>query len=261
MGDLAVAELCNHVFVGALRATRSDTSARAWLIFRAEFYFSPNSFCEAVQNMKISAKHQTTLAKLVRLRGDVSLIDEELATATRVRRVTDDWVPMWIDLDHAVRSDRLGATAYRAITDDGELLWYVCRDGKKKGYHALGSQASDAFDEAEGCWKRRKEIKKNWAALQALRWDLLVGRTQVPVTLSDAHQSGLCTLGVQGFLRRIGRPTTTRISGRFAAILMWLEPQAGYALYAAAASHGLLPSASPTSPQINLASGLSGATT
>lgn len=182
--------------------------------------------------------HRAALKALLATRGGLSLIEEEVALAATVERETSDWVPMWVDLDHAVRSTRLEATAFRAITDDGTLLWYVCRDGKAKGYHSVAATAYEAFADAEAKWEKRREIKRNWTRLKALQRDILLGRTSLRVTLDDAHQSGLCVLGIKGFMGRMGIARRTEISGRLAALLMYVEPQVGFALYQAAAARG-----------------------
>ncbi len=192
--------------------------------------------------MQKKFENRDVLKALVQVRGDLSLIEQEFAIEAQVQRETADWVPMWVDMENSVRSDRHGATAYRAITDEGTLLWYVCRDGKKKGYHSPASRAIDAFEDAAQCWHLRREIKKNWSQLQALQMDLVLGRTSVDVTVADARGGGLCVMGIEGFMRRIGIAKVTRISGRFAALLMRIEPQVGFALYHAAAMKGILPS-------------------
>lgn len=186
-------------------------------------------------------ENRNALKTLVQVRGGLSLIEQEFAIQAQVERETADWVPMWVDLENSVRSDRIGATAYRAITDEGQLLWYVRRDGKTKGYHSPASRAIDAFEDAARCWQTRREIKKNWSQLQALQSDLLLGRTSVSVTVEDAKAGGLCTMGIEGFMRRVGISNRKSISGRLAAILMKFEPQVGFALYQAAETAGLLP--------------------
>lgn len=186
---------------------------------------------------KVSSR-RAAISALLDTRDGVSLLERDLAMAASIERETADWVPMWVDRDHAVRSNRLEATAYRAITDDGILLWYVCRDGKAKGYHSVAPTALAAFADAADKWARRREIKKNWGCLKRLRQDLLLGRVSFAVTLDDAHASGLCVLGIKGFMRRVGISGRTQISGRLAALLMCVESQVGFALYEAAVARG-----------------------
>lgn len=185
--------------------------------------------------------HRDVLKTLVQVRGDLSLMEQDFAIEAQTQRETADWVPMWVDLENSVRSERIGATAYRAITDEGELLWYVRRDGKKKGYHSPASSALDAFADAERCWSTRRAIKQNWANLETLQSELLTGRKSVDVTVEDARKGGLCVMGIEGFMKRFGIYRRKRISGRFAALLMKFEPQVGFAIYNAASSQNLLP--------------------
>ncbi len=183
-------------------------------------------------------QHRTVLKKLVEARGDLSLIEQDYAIEADVQRETSDWVPMWVDLAHAVRSDRLHATAYRAITDEGLFVWFVKHDNKRKGFHSRESTAIDAFLEASETWAIRRAIKKDWNRLDALRRDLLRGRASFEVTVEDARAGGLCTLGIEGFMKRFGIAKRRRISGRLAAFLMQFEPQMGFAIYQAAKSKG-----------------------
>ena len=185
--------------------------------------------------------HRDVLKILVQVRGDLSLMEQEFAMEAQVQRETADWVPMWVDLENSVRSDRVGATAYRAITDQGNLLWYVRRDGKRKGYHSAASSATDAFLDAQRCWSTRRAIKQNWAGLETLQSELLSGKKSLDVTVEDARQGGLCVMGIQGFMKRFGITRRQRISGRFAALLMKFEPQVGFAIYNAASRRDLLP--------------------
>ncbi|MEL6642216.1 MAG: hypothetical protein AAFP98_13065 [Pseudomonadota bacterium] len=185
--------------------------------------------------------HRDVLRTLVAARGGLSLIEQDFAIEAQTERETADWVPMWVDLEHAVRSERHQATAYRAITDDGLLLWYVRHDRKKKGFHSRASTAVAAFADAARTWQIRREIRRNWDQLQALQSDILMGRKAVKVTVDDAKGGGLCALGIDGFMKRFGIAKRTQISGRLAALLMKVEPQVGFALYHAACAQDLLP--------------------
>ncbi|MEM1235300.1 MAG: hypothetical protein AAGH70_14355, partial [Pseudomonadota bacterium] len=64
---------------------------------------------------KVSSR-RAAISALLDTREEVSLLERDLAMAASIERETADWVPMWVDRDHAVRSNRLEATAYRAIT-------------------------------------------------------------------------------------------------------------------------------------------------
>lgn len=183
--------------------------------------------------------HRAAIGALLDTREGASLLERDLAHVASLQRLTVDWVPMWVDRDHAVRSDKLSATAYRAITDDGVLLWYVCRDEKRVGYHSIAPTAVAAFADAAEKWARRREIKRNWDRLKRLRTDLILGRTSLTVTLDDAHASGLCVLGIKGFMRRVGIAGRTQISGRLAAMLMFVEPQVGFAIHESAVARGV----------------------
>lgn len=194
---------------------------------------------------EIAYNHRSVVTSLLNTRGDLSLIEQDLALEAQIERETSDWVPIWIDIGHSVRSSRLEATAFRAITDDGVLLWYVCHDRKRKGYHSLASTALGAFEDAADKWHKRREIKRNWDQLKSLQRDIFLGRVSLVVTLEDAHASGLCVLGIKGFMRRFGIAGRRQISGRLAALLMYFEPQVGFALYQAAASKGVLPNVRP----------------
>ncbi len=191
-------------------------------------------------------QHRTVLKRLVEAREGLSLIEQDYAIEADVERETADWVPMWVDLAHAVRSNRLSATAYRAITDDGTFVWFVKHDNKRKGFHSREHTAVDAFLDAAQTWKTRRTIKKNWDRLETVRADLLRGRVSFPVSVDDAKAGGLCTLGIEGFMKRFGIAKKRQISGRLAAFLMKFEPQVGFAIYHAAETKGLLSGAKPS---------------
>lgn len=179
---------------------------------------------------------------LVGQRRMVSLLDKELALAGReIRRETINWVPMWVDFGNSVRCNARTATALRAITDRGELLWYVRHDTRKHGYHAMGNDPESAFEEAAHAWAKRRHVREQWPHVQSLASDLLRGRRKMLVTLRDAHESALCSLGIDGFMRRTGIKSKTTISGRLAAMLMKVEPQMGFVLHQAALREGGAP--------------------
>ena len=51
--------------------------------------------------------------------------------------------------------------------------------------------------------------------------------------IEDAFASPLCTMGVAAFMRRMRISQVKEISGRLAAILMWIDPQVGFVIYQA----------------------------
>ena len=172
--------------------------------------------------------------RLVGLRPMTSLVEKELALATgAIKRETVNWVPMWVDWDHSHRSEAASATAFRAITDIGELLWYVRHDTKKHGFHAIASTPLEAIDAATQAWEHRRRVRRDWARIDAMRKDLLWGRRKLRVTVQDAYDSALCTLGIQWFLRRMRLAHVDGVSGRTAAMLMKIEPQLGFVIHQA----------------------------
>lgn len=184
---------------------------------------------------------KTTLQNtLINTRQMTSLIERDLALATNdVKRETVNWVPMWVDWGHTVRSDCSTATAMRAITNRGELLWYVRHDTKKHGYHALQDDPFDAINEAMEAWRKRRFVRYQWVDVRRLARDLLLGRQKLTVTLEDAEHSALCTLGIKWFRHRLHLTHKTTLSGRTAAALMKIEPQLGFVIYEAAVREGI----------------------
>lgn len=191
--------------------------------------------------MKRQKFEKTNLrAVLLNTRQMTSLIERELALATdEVKRETANWVPMWVDWGHTVRSDCNTATAVRAISDRAELLWYVRHDTKTHGYHSICQHPFDALEEAMDAWGKRKFVRASWPAVRALARDLLTGRQKLTVTLQDVENSALCTLGVEWFRDRLFISHKAKISGRTAAILMKVEPQLGFVIYEAAVRHNI----------------------
>lgn len=176
---------------------------------------------------------------LINTRQMVSLIDREIAlTSTDIKRETVNWVPMWVDWGHTVRSDCDTATAVRSISDRGELLWYVRHDSKKHGYHSLCVDPFDAIEDAMQAWDKRKTVRSIWPEVCALARDLMVGRQRFEITMEDAEQSALCTLGIKWFRDRLHISRKQSLSGRSAAFLMKVEPQVGFVIYEAAQRTG-----------------------
>lgn len=182
---------------------------------------------------------QQLQSMLVNTRQMVSLIDREIAMATSdIKRETVNWVPMWVDWGHTVRSDCDTATAVRAISDRGEFLWYVRHDTKKHGYHSQCDGPFEAIDEAMQAWHKRKAVRSMWPQVSALSRDLVLGRQNFRITMEDAEQSALCTLGVKWFRDRMHLSKKQSLSGRSAAMLMKIEPQVGFVIYEAALREG-----------------------
>jgi len=192
--------------------------------------------------MKSHSKPSITVLQnaLINTRQMTSLIDREMAlAANEVKRETVNWVPMWVDWSHAVRSDCNTATAMRAITDKGELLWYVRHDSKKHGYHSLADDPFSAFAEAMDAWQKRKLVRSQWPDVRKLARDLVSGRKTLTVTIDDAERSALCTLGIKWFRDKLHIGHKTTLSGRTAAVLMKVEPQMGFVIYEAAQRTGI----------------------
>lgn len=177
---------------------------------------------------------------LINTRQMTSLIDREMAlAANEVKRETVNWVPMWVDWGHTVRSDCDTATAIRAISDKGEMLWYVRHDRKKHGFHSIQSDPFSAFSEAMAAWKKRAQVRAEWTIVKALSRDLILGRENFRVTMDDAEQSALCTLGIKWFRDRMRIAHKPDVSGRTAGLLMKIEPQMGFIIYEAAQRTGV----------------------
>ena len=180
------------------------------------------------------------MRRLVADRGDMSLIDTDIAAASDVAFSYCDWVRAWVDQGHEVRSDLHGATAYRAISDEGRFMWLVMRDGKERGFHSTRGTAYEAIRDATAHADKRREVRQNWTSVKALCRRVRAGRLNFEVEIADAHRGGLCELGVSGFMKRFGLARVQKMSARKAAYLILLDKQVGHAIYAAALRHGLL---------------------
>lgn len=164
----------------------------------------------------------------------MSLMEKEILTVSGEFAFDKrDWVKLWYDPGNVVFADCGTVRAYRAVTIEGTLLWYVFRDGKARGYHASASDPFTAMQDAQHAWQRRRQIKARWRDIEALGQDLRSGRQSFEIRVSDAHASPLCTLGIDGFMRSLGLSGFSRISGRMAGLLMKIEPQLGFVIYEA----------------------------
>ena len=112
--------------------------------------------------------------------------------------------------------------------------------------HAGAASSTDTLRkqlaQARAAWDERRRVRAHWPVVRRIARDLALGRRRLEVRIEDAHASALCTVGIEGFLRRIGLGRVRRVSGRTAALLMALEPQVGFVILAAhERAHGRLP--------------------
>jgi hypothetical protein len=171
------------------------------------------------------------VSKAARLRAarrhprHVALTRRLLATDASVEpeAIFENWVRMWLD----------PRPVHRGITWDGRDMWLVRHAEKRFGYHAEADSPDTAIAQALSAWEERRRVKRNWPQVQRIARDLMLGRRRLEVRIEDAHASALCTVGIEGFLSRIGLGRVRRISGRTAALLMLIEPQVGFVILAA----------------------------
>jgi hypothetical protein len=190
------------------------------------------------------ARHRALIQELVRSRPTSAPLETDVPNdATPIFLDRSNWVRMWVDPEHAVRSDCGEITARRGITWDGQMIWLVHHREKRHGYHAGQSCAYAAIEEAEKVWVDRRRVRQNWSFVQSLARDLLLGRRKLEVRIEDAHASALCSFGIEGFLKRIGLGRLRRTSGRVVALMMLLDDQAGFVILSAyERAHGPVPS-------------------
>ena len=158
------------------------------------------------------------------------------ATVTGTPRIVRDranWVRCLVDRDQVVERGLDGATARRAITDEGRLIWMVQARGRRHAYHAIAADAEAAFAEADEARERRRQIGRRRAEIRRLRRDVLLGRRRYFTTIDDARVAGLCELGIRGFLARIGHSRRGGASAFVLALASFLDRQPGYAMFAA----------------------------
>lgn len=155
------------------------------------------------------------------------------ASEATLVRSTDNWVRTWIDPENTVthRSGRIVAS--RAITQSGLLIWMVQQKGNRFAFHADRDTAEEAFKQASQARRARKAIASRWPEIVKLRHRILMGRTRLTVSVDDARRAGLCELGVQGFLHRIGLGGRTEFSGKLLAMLSFMDRHVTYAMFAA----------------------------
>jgi len=172
--------------------------------------------------------------RLILQRQMTSLIDRAfLSEGAHFLFDKTNWVRCWIDLGYEVRGDD-GLKAYRAITEAGQLFWMVYHPNKKHAYHATADDPVAAIEEAIAAWYARKQVRQNWRAVKDLRRDLLTfRRANFTVHRIDAYQAGLCRIGVDGFMRRLGFGALQSLPARRLALLSLIDEQAAFAIYGA----------------------------
>lgn len=173
--------------------------------------------------------------KLAMQRQMTALLDHKIVAASDdIVLEREDWVEAFVDYGHCFSFDGGKITAFRAIAvHDGSLFWLVRKNGKAKGYHSDRTDPLGAVEQAEAAWQGRKRVRRDWSAVEALARDLLLGRRALRVRIEDAHASALCTMGVTAFMRQMRISHIQEISGRLAAILMWIDPQVGFVIHQA----------------------------
>lgn len=177
-------------------------------------------------------KHFSVLA---RQRQMTSLLEREIAASgTDFIEIYCDWIRAVYDPSQKVTSDDGLRTAFRAVSDQGELHWLVYTDGKVHPCHSEASCPFDAFEEARFASIRRKAVRSNWAEVETLIRDLRTGRVRFGIELEDAYASPLCAMGVRHFLRRVGLSRARRLPGVALAWLAALDPQLGFVIAQAA---------------------------
>jgi hypothetical protein len=179
-------------------------------------------------------KHAPLQTRLIGERQMLSLMEKEIAVIVGdLVEDRENWVHMWIDTGHIVTSDDGAIKAFRGIDFDGKLMWMVRHSKKKYGYHSRRADPFDAIAEATTAWANRRRVRARWGLVENIARDLILGRKSFDVTRADAHRSALCGAGIDAFMKRIGAAKRDRLGGRTAALLMLVDPQIGFAIYAA----------------------------
>lgn len=174
-------------------------------------------------------------SRLARERQMISLMEKEIIPLVEpFARKRENWVPMWVDLGNRVTCETGQAFALRAISDKGELIWFVRQDGQRLGYHSEETDPFAAMAEARAARNARRQVRQNWDQVKQLRGDVLKGRRKFTVDIEDAYASPLCRLGVDGFMRRLGLGRVKRIPARLLALLAIFDEQVGFVLWQAA---------------------------
>jgi len=168
----------------------------------------------------------------------ISLMEKEIIPLVEpFARKRENWVPMWVDLGNRVACETGEAFATRAITDRGELLWFVRQSGQRLGYHSSETDPVAAMAQAREARRQRRMVRARWTEVQQLRKDILRGKESFEVHINDAYASPLCTLGIEGFMRRIGLGRVQRVPCRVAAAMTYIDEQVGFVLWQAWQRH------------------------
>lgn len=176
--------------------------------------------------------------RLARERQMMSLMEKEMIPLVEpFARKRENWVPMWVDLGNRVVCDTGAAVALRAITDRGELLWFVRQTGQRLGYHAQDDDPVAAMASAQAARAARRAVRGRWDEVRRLRDDVLRGKHRFEVHINDAYASPLCRLGVDGFMRRLGMGRVQRVPCRMAAAMTYVDEQVGFVLWQAWLRH------------------------
>jgi len=184
--------------------------------------------------------------KLAMSRQMTSLMERAfLSEGPHLRRCRKNWVNAWIDDGHRIEGDDPKVHVLRGITDEGQLVWMVHHADKRDAYHAMSKDPVAAMDEAAIANRRRRAIKARWSEVEDLRRNVLARRLRYRVTLDDAEAAGLCRLGAQGFLRRLGCADVTEVSALWLSLASMIDDRASFALFAAAEREGLLERTQP----------------
>lgn len=179
-------------------------------------------------------KHAPLQTRLVGERQLLSLLEKEIAVIVGdLVQDRENWVHMWVDTGHIVHSDDGTIQAFRGIDFEGTFMWLVRHPTKKHGYHSRLKDPFAAMTEAREAWADRRRVRARWPVVKGIAWDLFLGRKSFDVTRADAHRSALCGAGIDAFMKRIGCGNREGFSGRTAAILMLLDRQLGFVIYAA----------------------------
>ncbi|MEO0566373.1 MAG: hypothetical protein AAF066_01465 [Pseudomonadota bacterium] len=184
-------------------------------------------------------KHIKRRQQLAMQRPMTSLLERDiLAISDELEYDYQNWVAAYVDRQHKASFDGGVTTAYRAISiSDGALFWLVTHVEKKFAYHSEKLDPLDAVRDAERAWIDRKAVRRQWHKVEEQARDLLMGRVKLKVTVDDAMRSPLCGMGIREFMRRNYMQNVSQMSGRFAAILMKIDPQVGFAINQAFLRH------------------------
>lgn len=158
----------------------------------------------------------------------------------------ENWVRMWVDQGHRVRSACGLIEAQRGITVEGQPLWLVRHRDKAYGYHSAHAEPLAAIAEAEAAWAERRRVRQRWEEVEHIARDLLRRRRTLNISIEDAYESALCEVGTRAFLRRIGLRRVKTLPGFAVALLMKIEPQVGFVIFRAHEREAGLPAMGAT---------------